>query len=341
VRAALLHAWDEPFKVEEVPTPEPGPGEVRVRIGGAGACHSDLHFKAGAVARPGLPPAPWILGHENAGWVDALGAGADGVEVGQPVAVFGGWGCGRCRLCLGGEEQLCDTRRWGGIGRPGGYAEALIVPSTRHLIPIDGLDPVDVAPLTDAALTPYRAVNKTLSRLVPGATAVVIGAGGLGQFGIQLLRALSPARVVVVDTSETKRLLATSLGADLVLDPTVGDPLAHIHRFAGSEGPAAVIDFVGVDTTIELALAAVGRKGLAVIVGLGGGSAPFSFLTNGGEATVTTSNWGSRNELEEVIALARAGAISARIERHDLGEINEVFTRLERGQVEGRAVLTP
>jgi len=341
LRAALLQAGESRFELGEIPTPEPGPGQVRVRIGGAGACHSDLHILHDPGRRPAAGAEPWILGHENAGWVDALGPGASGFEVGQPVAVFGGWGCGHCPVCLAGEEQLCDPGRWGGIGAPGGYAEAQLVPATRHLVPIDGLDPAEFAPLTDAALTPYRAVRKAMPHLVAGTTAVVIGVGGLGQFGVQLLEALTPARVVAVELSDAKRKLAAELGADLVLDPAEGDTGAEIRRFAGREGPAAVLDFVGADATIALTLGTVGRKGLAVIVGLGRGSAPFSFVTNGVEAAVTTSNWGSRTELAEVVELARAGTISTRVERRDLTEINEVFDRLASGEIEGRAVLIP
>lgn len=343
MRAALLGAGSSHFELGEVPTPEPGPGEVLVRIGGAGACHSDLHILHNLARRPAPGEAPWILGHENAGWVAALGVGATGFEVGQPVAIYGGWGCGACRVCLAGEEQLCGARRWGGIGAPGGYAEAQLVPATRHLVPIGDLDPAEFAPLTDAALTPYRAVTKTLDRLAPGTTAVVIGVGGLGQFGVQLLRALTPARIVALDVSEAKRKLAASLGADLVLDPggaEAGGVAAEIARFAGPEGPAAVLDFVGADATIALALATVGRKGIVVLVGLGGGSAPLSFGI-GTEATVTTSHWGSRTQLAEVVALAQAGVISARVERQPLASVNEVFDRLEAGEVEGRAVLVP
>lgn len=340
LRAALLQAGESRFELGEIPAPEPGPGQVRVRIGGAGACHSDLHILHDAARRPAPGAEPWILGHENAGWVDALGPGAGGFEIGEPVAVFGGWGCGHCPVCLAGEEQLCDPRRWVGIGVAGGYTEQLLVPATRHLVAIDGLDPAEFAPLTDAALTPYRAVRKAMPRLVPGTTAVVIGVGGLGQFGVQLLKALTPAKVVAVELSEAKRKLAGELGADQVIDAE-GDPAAEIRRFAGPEGPAAVLDFVGVDSTVALTLGTVGRKGLAVIVGLGRGSAPFSFASNGVEATVTTSNWGSRTELAEVVELARAGIISTRVERRDLAEINEVFDRLGSGQIEGRAVLVP
>ena len=341
MRAALLHAYNEDFSVETVADPEPGPGEVLVKIGGSGACHSDLHLRHGEMAALPLPPFPWILGHENAGWVAALGPGAEGFEAGEPVVVFGGWGCGRCRVCLGGEEQLCDVMRWGGIGRPGGYAEYLVVPSSRHLVRLSELEPADAAPLTDAGLTPYRAVKKVLGRLVPGTTAVVIGIGGLGHFGVQLLKELSPARLVAVDTSAVKRSLAADLGADLVVDPTAADGPSAIRDFTRGEGAAAVLDFVGSDATLQLALAVVARKGAVVLAGLAGGAAPFSFFSQATEAEVTTTYWGSRNELAELIALAEQGRVRGRVERHPLESINSVFERLAQGTIDGRAVLVP
>lgn len=342
MRAAVIPEWGSPFELVDIDTPEPGAGEVRVRIGGSGACHSDLHVKGGELGDLGFTQGrPKILGHENAGWVDAIGDGVSGLDIGEPVAVFGGWGCGNCRLCLGGNEQLCNTLLWGGMGRAGGYAEQLIVPAARHLIPLGDLDPVSIAPMTDAALTPYRAVKKALPRLVPGSTAVVVGAGGLGQFGVQLVKALSPASLVVVETSAEKRSMAAELGADLVLDPRTGDAVAEIKAFSGGEGAQAVFDFVGADATMALMTAALSRQGLGVLVGLAGGSTPFSFFALAAEATLISSNWGNHNELAEVLALARSGTITAQVEHYPLEKINDVFDRLENGEVRGRAVLVP
>lgn len=337
MRAAQLVEYGKPFEVRETPIPEPGPGEILVRIGGSGVCHSDLHVRSGEM--PMLPGLPWTLGHENAGWVEALGPGVEGVEVGSPVAVFGGWGCGRCRLCLSGQEQVCNVLMWGGIGRPGGYAEYLVVPAARHLVPLVDLDPATAAPLTDAGLTPYHAVKQALPRLVPGSTAVVIGIGGLGHFGLQFVRELSPARIVAVDVAETKRSLALELGADLALDPTADDVAAAVK--AGGEGAMAVFDFVGVDSTLGLAASCVGRQGMVVLVGLAGGSLPYSFMGMPSESVVMGSSWGTRNELEEVLALASAGRLSFHLEKHPLEAINEVFDRLEAGAIVGRAVLVP
>jgi propanol-preferring alcohol dehydrogenase len=339
MRAARLHDYRQPFQVDEVAVPDPGPGEVLVKIAGSGACHSDLHVRSGEL--PMLPELPFILGHENAGHVEALGPGALGFEVGEPVLVYGGWGCGHCRLCLAGDEQVCDVMRWGGIGRPGGYAEYMVVPATRHLVRIPDLDPVDAAPLTDAALTPYRAFKKALPLLRPGSTVMTIGVGGLGHYGVQYLAALTAARVVAVDIAPAKRQLAQDLGADVVLDPTSDDVAEEIVGMTGGRGAAAALDFVGLDATLALAMGAVGPQGLVVLVGLAGGSVPFSFMGAATEVMLTTSNWGNRNELEEVVELARRGDVKGHVERHPLSAINEVFDRLEAGEIDGRAVLTP
>ncbi|MGW6035112.1 NAD(P)-dependent alcohol dehydrogenase [Gordonia terrae] len=340
MKAARLHANNSPFVIEDLPTPVPGPGQVLVKIAGAGVCHSDLHIAAGEI--PGLP-LPQTLGHENAGWIEAFGPGADGngLEIGDAVIVFGAWGCGHCRYCLGGAEQLCDAYLWSGMGPAGGYAEYLLVPSIRELLPIADLDPVQAAPLTDAALTPYSAVKKTLPFLVPGTSAVLIGAGGLGQFGIQFLKLLSAAKVIVVETDPGKRELAESLGADVVVDPRADGAEELVARHAGADGAAAVLDFVGIDATMKLGAAAVGRRGVFVLVGLAGGAVPFAFQQVAAEARFMTSNWGSHSELEEVIELARRGDLVSNVEQHPLAEINAVFERLERGQITGRAVLVP
>jgi alcohol dehydrogenase, propanol-preferring len=338
MRAAVLRAIGEPLRIEEVPTPDPGPGQVLVKIAAAGVCHSDLHQQDGSV-----PPhrIPLILGHENAGWVAGLGRGAEGLAEGDPVVVYGGWGCGQCSFCLGGQEQLCDGARWGGLGPDGGYAEYLLVPAARHLLPAGSLDLVAAAGLTDAGLSSYRAVKKALPYLRAGTAAVVIGAGGLGQYGVQYLKLMTSATVIAVETSPVRRQLALSLGADHAIDGSGAGALEQIRELSGGEGPAAVLDFVGIDATMRLGLAALARQGLLVLVGLAGGTVPVGFFTQASEAVITNSTWGSRNDLAEVITLAQQGKLTATTETHRLDDINQVLERLEHGLVEGRAVVVP
>ena len=229
-------AWKTAPEYQEVPQPEPGPGQVLVRVGAAGICHSDLHviheFDAGVFNAE----LPFTLGHETAGWVEALGTGATGVEVGEAVAVCGPLFCGTCARCSTGDESICDRAAelpgagWG-LGLDGGMAPYMVVDSVRQLAPLGDLDPVVAAPLTDAAVTPYRAIRRSLHQLGPGSTAVVIGVGGLGHLAVQILRALTPATVVAVDSKPAALALAESLGAHHTVD-------------AGADAAAAIGELV-------------------------------------------------------------------------------------------------
>ncbi len=343
MRALRLTAWKHEPELVEVPDPTPGPGQVLVRVGGAGACHSDLHlmhdFEGGAL--PWGPP--FTLGHENAGWVEALGAGVTGLEPGQPVVVYGPWGCGRCRTCRTGMENYCEQPpgpAGGGLGLDGGMAPLLLVPSARHLVPLTTLDPVAAAPLTDAGLTPYHAIKRSLPLLVPGSTAVVIGAGGLGHMAVQILTALSPATVIAVDQRPTALHLAARVGAThgVLAGPDAAAEIRELTRGAGAE---VVIDLVGVDATLALAAAVVRPTGHLTLVGIGQGSYPFSFFTVPYEVSLATTYWGSIPELMEVVALAEAGRISAHVERFSLEDAPRAYQAMRDGTLHGRAVIVP
>jgi propanol-preferring alcohol dehydrogenase len=336
--------WQQPPELREVPVPEPGPGEVLIRVGGAGACHSDLHLMEWP---EGVAPylLPFTLGHENAGWVEAVGAGADGWRAGDAVAVCGPWGCGRCRACRRGRDTQCErlgrSGVWGGgLGHDGGMAEFMLVPDARLLVALGDLDPRDAAPLTDAALTPYHAIKRSLPLLVPGSTAVLVGIGGLGHLGVQLVRALSPARVVAVDVSADKLRLARAVGAHETVEsgPAAAGAIAEL---TGGLGAELVIDFVGADATMALAAAAVRRGGDVAIVGLGGGSLRYALGTLPFDASLTTPYWGTATELIEVLELARAGLITTHTERFPLERVAEAYDRLRDGTLDGRAVVCP
>jgi propanol-preferring alcohol dehydrogenase len=338
VRAVQLVRWQEEPELSDVAVPEPGPGEVLVEVAGAGLCHSDLHLMEWPA---GTFPwqLPFTLGHETAGTVAALGRGATGFAEGERVLVYGPWGCGACVQCVRGAENLCLHRfqRPGagcGLGYDGGLAEYVLVPSTRLLVPLGDLDPVEAAPLTDAALTPYHALKPELHRLVPGSSALVIGVGGLGSVAVQLLRALSPARIVAVDVRESSRALALRFGADAAVTPAEA-------RDALGGGAAMVLDFVGSDETLALAAGTLEIGGQVALVGLGGGTFPMAFGTPPLEWSLRRPSWGTLPELHEVVALARSGAIEIAIERLALDDAVDGYRRLHDGAVEGRAVAIP
>lgn len=342
--AYRLNEWQEPPELNEVPVPEPGPGEVLIKVGGAGLCHSDLHLMEWPEGALPIEP-PFTLGHENAGWVETLGDGVIGLETGEPVAVYGPWGCGRCRACRLSREDYCEKQQeigafGGGLGRDGGLAEYMLVPSSRLLVPLGDLDPRDAAPLSDAALTPYHAIKRSLHRLVPGSTAVVIGVGGLGQMALQIIGALSPARIVAIDAAPDKLEIAEALGADHALLADECSP-EQIRDLTGGRGAELVLDVVGSAETLALAGQLLAFEGDLTLLGLAGGTIEYGAMTLPWGSRIATTYWGTEVELMEVLELARAGKIEIRTERVGLDGVAEAYDRLRRGEVEGRAVACP
>ncbi|MBE8520615.1 NAD(P)-dependent alcohol dehydrogenase [Amycolatopsis sp. H6(2020)] len=337
--ALRLTAWGRPPSLAEVEVPDPVGPEVLVRVEAAGICQSDLHV-LDADTLPYRPP--FTLGHEIAGHVTALGDAASGLDVGDRVAVHGPWGCGECRRCAAGEDNYCDRRAelaWAGagLGRDGGMAGYVLVPHARHLVPIGDLDAAQAAPLTDAGLTPYHAVSRLALGEDPA--VVVIGAGGLGHVAIQILRATTEARVIAVDVREDALALADRSGAHRTLR-TGPDTGTVLRRETG--GADAVLDFVGSDPTLALAAGILRPGGTLVIIGSGGGRLTITKpgpLPQG--ASVSLPFWGSRRELAEVIALARAGHLRVETELFPLSAAGEAFDRLRAGRIRGRAVLLP
>ncbi|WP_370416539.1 NAD(P)-dependent alcohol dehydrogenase [Streptomyces fradiae] len=331
-------------EVVTVPDPEPGPGQVLLKVTAAGVCHSDIAVMSWPAEQ--IPfTLPLTLGHEGVGTVAALGAGATGFAIGDPVAVYGPWGCGSCAKCAEGRENYCLRAaelgiRPPGLGAPGAIAEYLLVDSARHLVPLGDLDAVKTVPLTDAGLTPYHAIKRSLPKLLPGSTAVVIGTGGLGHVAVQLLRAMTAARVVALDVSEEKLALARAVGAH---ETVLSDASAAgaVRELTGGLGAEVVLDFVGAPPTATAAGAMVAVEGDVTIVGLGGGTLPVGFGALPYEATVTAPYWGTRAELIEVLDLARAGAVDVHVETYGMDEAPLAYERLHEGRVDGRAVVLP
>jgi len=348
MRALRLMEWKSDPVLVEVEDPKPGPGQVVIRVGGAGVCHSDLHlmreFEAGML--PWGPP--FTLGHENAGWVHALGSGVAGLEIGQPVAVYGPWGCGKCQRCRLGIETYCENPAavsvpggGGGIGLDGGMAEFMLIPDERQLLPLpDGLNPVQAAPLTDAGLTPYHAVRRSWPKLPPGSSAVVIGVGGLGHLGVQILKATTATRVIAVDTRPAALALARECGADVTV--TSGESaVEEIRDATGGRGADVVLDFVGSDPTLALGIAVARVLGDFTIVGIAGGSMPLSFFAVPYEVSIQTTYWGTRPELAEVLDLGARGLLRPTVTTFNLDTAMDAYRQMEGGQLEGRAVVVP
>ncbi len=339
MKAVQLVAWRTEPELREVDTPTPGPGEVLVKVQAAGLCHSDLHvmdWPEGTLAFE----LPMTLGHETAGTVAALGPGAKGVQLADPVVIYGPWGCGACVACARGADNLCARRRACGLGFDGGLAEYVLVPSPRFLVPRGELDAARSAPLTDAALTPYHALKPHLWRLVPGSSVVVIGVGGLGHVAVQLVRELSPARIVAIDLRDQARQVARDAGADAALDADGLHP-ADVRAETGEAGAALVLDFVGSDATVRLAASVIEVGGHVSIVGSGAESFPCAIGTVPLEWSAGRPSWGTLPELHEVVALARAGRIEIEVEQLALGEAVDGYRRLRRGEIAGRAVVVP
>ena len=338
--AVRSYAAGEPLRIEEVPIPKPRGTEVRIKVAGCGVCHSDVYAARTDRLRV---TRPVTLGHEVGGWIDASTGGAAAelktarLHEGDPVVVFGGWGCGACAQCALGEEQRCERSASPGFQRDGGYAEYMLVPHARHLVPIGDLHPDHAAPLADAGVTPWRAVQRAAAWLQPGARVLLIGVGGLGQFALQYLRRLPDLTIAVRELSPEKLAIADELGADLGL--LMGDEaLVEL----GLGGPADVVfDFVGNDPSLDYAVRNVAPGGLVSLVGEGGGRYEFSFAKMPVEASLTTTAWGSISDLREVVSLARRNRMKWHVERMPLAEAAAAHDRLAEGRVAGRIVLVP
>lgn len=345
--AYRLVAWGQPPELVEVPVPEVGPGQVLVEVAGCGLCHSDLAMTAlpAEVGEALGWRVPFTLGHEVAGRVAAVGPGVEGLAVGTPVALASPSSCGTCAHCRAGRDSACPHGDRGrGYGRDGGLARYVRVDGTREALPLGALDPGHAGPLTDAGATSYHAVRRARAALGPGSVAVVVGIGGLGSFVVQVLRAVTGARVVAVDLDPARRDRALALGAHIAVDGATERLHRELraHAADGLDGVDAVIDVVGTDATIAAGLRALRRGGAFVLVGAGGGSYPRPWF--GGlprEATVTAVQGSALADAEAVVALAAAGHLRVDVDEYPLARVAEAYAALDAGTLEGRAVVVP
>src|SRR3984893_7252251 len=270
MKAVRLHQYKEIAKIEEVDEPKiTGPHDVIVRIGGAGLCRTDLHIIEGQWKEKSGVTLPYTLGHENAGWVHEIGSAVSNVAVGDTVIVHPLITCGLCRACRAGDDMHCTNSTFPGISIDGGMANFLKT-TARAVVKLDpSLEPKDIAALADAGLTAYHAVKKAAPNLYPGTKVVVIGAGGLGHIGVQCLKALTPAEIIVLDRSREALELTRSWGADhtVVVD---GSEIEKVKDITNGQGAEAVIDCVGEGGGIEDGCVMLRRAGSSSVIGYGG-----------------------------------------------------------------------
>jgi NAD+-dependent secondary alcohol dehydrogenase Adh1 len=336
MRAALLSEYHRPLELVERPVPEPAEArDVVVRIGGAGVCATDLHAQEGLMEPAGVR-LPIVLGHENAGWVQAVGPDVTTAQEGDAVLVYPPYSCGLCVNCRRGLDMFCERHQFYGLTKDGGFADYLLV-DERSLVPLPaGVEPASIAPHSDAGITAYHAVKKLLPRLTPGTTSVVIGVGGVGHIALQLLRVLGGGTVIGVDTDERRRALAKELGADEVL-ADVGD----VREAMNGTGADVVLDFVATDATHAAGLDVLARRGLYSTVGYGGMITVPSVAMVVGETVIAGNLVGSWIDLWELLQLHGRGDVTLKTQTHPLEAVNDVLDALRQGEITGRAVLVP
>ena len=341
MKAARLHAYREALKLDEIGDPQiTGPLDVVVRIGAAGLCRTDLHIQEGQWAEKSGVKLPYTPGHENAGWVHEIGSTVTNVAVGDTVIVHPFISCGLCGPCRAGDDMHCLNGSFPGINRNGGFADFLQT-SARSVVKLaPGLEPKDIAALADAGLTAIHAVKKAIGVLGPGTHAVLIGAGGLGHIGIQCLKAMTPAEIIVVDPSEPALALARELGADhtVKVDDTQVDKVKELTDGLGAE---AIIDFVGEKGAIEDGVAMLRDGGFYYVIGYGENINIPTIDVISREISFIGNLVGTYTDLQELMTLTAQGQVSLHTTTYPLEAINDAMADLDAGQLQGRGILIP
>jgi NAD+-dependent secondary alcohol dehydrogenase Adh1 len=341
VKAVRLHEFHSQPVVDEVPEPKiSGPLDVIVKIGGAGVCRTDLHIIEGQWDAAMHTPLPYILGHENAGWVHDVGSAVTNVAVGDTVILHPTPTCGLCRACRAGDDMHCENSSFPGLSTDGGMAEYLLT-SARCCVKLDpATRPEDVAALADAGITAYHAVRKALPLLYPGTTAVVIGAGGLGHIGIQCLAALTSANIIVVDRNPEALKLAEQLGAHQTVVAN-GGQVDTVNDLTNGQGAHVVFDFVAEQGAENEGFAMTRRAGSYYVIGYGGQVEIPTLDIISTERNIIGNIVGTYNELAELMALAQAGKVTLHTRTYPLDGAQEAVADLDAGRVRGRAILVP
>ena len=335
MKAAVVNQFKEKLEVKQVERPTPGVGEVLIKMEACGVCHTDLHAAHGDW--PVKPKLPVIPGHEGVGLVHEVGEGVTSLEIGDRVGIP--WlfkACGECEYCLSGQETLCLDQLNGGYSADGAFAEYCVAPADYVARIPDGVDPVEVAPILCAGVTTYKALK--VSGAKPGDWVAIYGIGGLGHVALQYAKAMG-LKVVAVDIQDEKLELARELNADFTINSLKVDPVKTMQEEFG--GVQAAISVAVTKTAFEQAYHSVKRGGSVVLVGLPNAEIPvpiFDTVLNG--VSVKGSIVGTRKDMQEALQFAADGKVKAIISTAKLDEINDVFDRMEKGQINGRVVLT-
>ena len=339
--AARLHAYHEALEIDEVDEPKAaGPLDVVVRIGAAGLCRTDLHIQEGQWAEKSGVELPYTPGHENAGWVHEVGSAVTSVEVGDTVIVHPFISCGLCGPCRAGNDMHCLNGSFPGINRDGGFADYLQT-SARSVVKLGpGLDPKDIAALADAGLTAIHAVKKAIPVLSAGTRVVVIGAGGLGHIGVQCLKAMTPAEIIVIDPSEPALALARELGADHTVKVD-GSHVETVKELTDGLGAEAIVDFVGEKGAIEDGIEMVRNGGFYYVIGYGENIDIPTIDVISREISFIGNLVGTYNDLQELMTLTAQGKVSLHTTTYPLEAINDAMADLDGGRLQGRGILVP
>jgi alcohol dehydrogenase, propanol-preferring len=317
----------------------------------AGVCHSDLHIWDGyyeigggkklMLADRGIK-LPLTMGHENVGEVVAIGPDVKGVKVGDVRLVNPWMGCGECKVCQRGDENLCLKSSNLGVFSNGGYSTHLLIRSPRHLFDIGSLTPQEAAPLACSGVTAFSAIKKIDPETLKSEALVIIGAGGVGLMGVTLAKKMGAQKIIIVDIDAGKREAGLKAGATAAADGSAADAVAQIQKAAG--GAAwSVIDFVGSSATVKLAVDSIIKGGTVIVVGLFGGdiTVPTPYLPMRA-MTLRGSYVGSQTDMAELLDLVkRTGMPAVPIRTRPLEDVNDTLNDLRAGKIVGRVVLTP